>query len=110
MTLFDLALKNIRRNMKSYSLYIGSTVFSILIYFTFATLKYSEDISGMAKTSKQIQGVMGASAFVLMIFVAIFIMYSNSFFMKKRKKEVALYSLLGVRKKSIGFLLFLKTW
>ncbi|QTD40567.1 FtsX-like permease family protein [Sporosarcina sp. Te-1] len=106
MTLFELALKNIRRNMKSYSLYIGSTVFSILIYFTFATLKYSEDISGMAETSKQIQGVMGASAFVLMIFVAIFIIYSNSFFMKKRKKEVALYSLLGVRKKSIGFLLF----
>ncbi|GKV56050.1 ABC transporter permease [Sporosarcina sp. NCCP-2222] len=106
MTLFDLALKNIRRNMKSYSLYIGSTVFSILIYFTFATLKYSENISGMAETSKQIQGVMGASAFVLVIFVAIFILYSNSFFMKRRKKEVALYSLLGVRKKSIGFLLF----
>lgn len=106
MTLFDLALKNIRRNMKSYSLYIGSTVFSILIYFTFATLKYSDDISGAAQTSKQIQGVMGAAAFVLMIFVAIFILYSNSFFMKKRKKEVALYSLLGVRKRSIGFLLF----
>ena len=106
MTLFDLAVKNIRRNMKSYSLYIGSTVFSILIYFTFATLKYSNDISGAAETSKQIQGVMGAAAFVLMIFVAIFILYSNSFFMKKRKKEVALYSLLGVRKRSIGFLLF----
>lgn len=106
MTLFDLAVKNIRRNMKSYSLYIGSTVFSILIYFTFATLKYSDNISGAAETSKQIQGVMGAAAFVLMIFVAIFILYSNSFFMKKRKKEVALYSLLGVRKRSIGFLLF----
>ncbi|SIT93002.1 ABC transporter permease [Edaphobacillus lindanitolerans] len=106
MTLFDLALKNIRRNMKNYSLYIGSTVFSILIYFTFATLKYSGDIGGMAEASKQIQAVMGASAFVLMVFVAIFIVYSNSFFMKKRKKEVALYSLLGVRKKSIGFLLF----
>ncbi|MDQ0271914.1 ABC transporter permease [Cytobacillus purgationiresistens] len=106
MTLFDLALKNIRRNLKSYSLYIGSTIFSIVIYFTFVTLKYSEDISVLAETSKQISGIMSASAFVLMIFVAIFIAYSNSFFMKKRKKEVALYSLLGVRKRSIGFLLF----
>lgn len=106
MTLFELALKNIRRNLKTYSLYIGSTVFSILIYFTFATLKYSGDIEGMAETSKKISGVMSGSAFVLMIFVAIFILYSNSFFMKKRKKEVALYSLLGVRKKSIGLLLF----
>src|SRR5690625_4674647 len=49
---------------------------------------------------------MSGSAFVLMIFVAIFILYSNTFFMKKRKKEVALYSLLGVRKRKIGFLLF----
>lgn len=106
MTLFDLALKNIRRNMKSYSLYIGSTIFSIIIYFTFVTLKYSEDISSLAETSKQISSIMSASAFVLMIFVAIFIAYSNSFFMKKRKKEVALYSLLGVRKRSIGFMLF----
>ncbi|CEI80541.1 Bacitracin export permease protein BceB [Oceanobacillus oncorhynchi] len=106
MTLFDLALKNIRRNMKSYGLYIGSTIFSIIIYFTFAMLKHSDDISGLAETSKQMQAVMSASAFVLMIFVAIFILYSNSFFMKKRKKEVALYSLLGVRKRSIGFLLF----
>ncbi|MFD1449190.1 MULTISPECIES: ABC transporter permease [Oceanobacillus] len=106
MTLFELALKNIRRNMKSYGLYIGSTIFSIIIYFTFAMLKHSDDISGLAETSKQMQAVMSASAFVLMIFVAIFILYSNSFFMKKRKKEVALYSLLGVRKRSIGFLLF----
>ena len=106
MTLFDLALKNIRRNMKSYGLYIGSTIFSIIIFFTFATLKHSEDISGLAETSNQISSIMSASAFVLMIFVAIFILYSNSFFMRKRKKEVALYSLMGVRKRTIGFLLF----
>lgn len=79
MTLFNLALKNIRRNMKSYGLYIGSTIFSIIIFFTFATLKHSGDISGLAEQSKQISGIMSASAFVLIIFVAIFILYSNSF-------------------------------
>src|SRR5690554_5155613 len=106
MTLFDLALKNILRNLKSYGLYIGSTIFSIVIYFTFVTLKYSEDISALSETSKRISGLMSASAFVLMIFVAIFIAYSNSFFMKKRKKEVALYALMGVHKRSIGWMLF----
>ncbi|MEI3605431.1 ABC transporter permease [Pseudogracilibacillus sp. SE30717A] len=106
MTMFDLALKNIKRNLKHYALYIGATVFSIIIYFTFATLKYSDNLSGLAETSRQIRGIMSGSAFVLMIFVAIFILYSNTFFMKKRKKEVGLYSLLGVRKKKIGYLLF----
>lgn len=106
MKMSDLALKNIRRNIKQYALYIGATVFSIIIYFTFATLKHSENLSSLAGSSKQIKGVISGSAFVLMIFVAIFILYSNTFFMKKRKKEVALYSLLGVRKSKIGFLLF----
>ncbi len=106
MTMVDLAVKNIKRNLKHYGLYIGATVFSIIIYFTFATLKYSDNLSSLADTSTQIKAIMSSSAFVLMIFVAIFILYSNTFFMKKRKKEVALYSLLGVRKRKIGFLLF----
>ncbi|MEC1179545.1 ABC transporter permease [Metasolibacillus meyeri] len=106
MTLFDLALKNMRRNMKSYALYFGSVLFSIVIYFTFVTLKYSDDISALADSSMKVQGIMSASSVVLLIFVALFIVYANSFFIKKRKKEVGLYSLLGVRKKQIGFLLF----
>lgn len=106
MTLFDLALKNTRRNLKSYSLYIGSTIFSILIYFTFVTLQYSEEISALSESSRRISSIMNAAAFVLILFVAVFIAYSNSFFIKKRKKEVALYALMGVRKRSIGWMLF----
>ena len=106
MTLFDVALKNVRRNLKSYGVYIGSMIFSIMIYFTFVTLKYSDDLTAFSSMKKQVQGIMSASSVILIIFVAIFIMYSNSFFLKKRKKEVALYSLLGVQKKQIGFLLF----
>lgn len=106
MTLFELAIKNIKHNIKSYGLYIGSTIFSIMIYFTFVTLKFNEEISALSEVSKRISGIMNASSFVLMFFVAIFIAYSNSFFMKKRKKEIALYSLMGVRKRSIGWMLF----
>jgi putative ABC transport system permease protein len=50
--------------------------------------------------------VFKAAAIVIAVFVTIFIWYSNSFFIRKRKKEVALYSLLGIRKKQIGRMLF----
>lgn len=106
MTLFDLVIKNIRRNIKHYALYIGATVFSIIIYFTFALLKYSENISSLMDASTKIKGIMSASAIVLIIFSMTFILYSNTFFIKKRKKEVALYSLLGLKKSKIGFMLF----
>ncbi|QPQ33547.1 MULTISPECIES: ABC transporter permease [unclassified Lysinibacillus] len=106
MTLFSLARKNIQRNFSNYFLYIASMVFSIVIYFTFVTLKYSDDLAGSTSMSQQIKGLMSASSIVLLFFIVIFIAYSNSFFMKKRKKEVALYSLLGVRKQKIGLMLF----
>ncbi|WP_445002625.1 ABC transporter permease [Exiguobacterium alkaliphilum] len=105
MTLFDLAKKNVARNLSRYALYVGTTIFSIIIYFTFATLKHSGEISALAETSKQISGLMSASTFILLLFVALFIAYSNAFFLRGRKREVGLYSLLGVRKKQIGQLL-----
>ncbi|GBF74934.1 ABC transporter permease [Paenibacillus sp. 598K] len=106
MTLTELTLRNMKRNMRSYGLYIGATVFSILIYFTFVTLQYSKEISELSEESQRMQSLMSASAFVLIVFVAIFVLYSNAFFVKKRKKEVALYALMGVRKRAIGWMLF----
>ncbi|AIC94356.1 FtsX-like permease family protein [Shouchella lehensis] len=108
MTLADIARKNMKRNVKSYSLYIGSSIFSIIVYFTFVTLRYNDEILAASEQSRQLSSLITASAFILMVFVAIFILYSNSFFIKKRKKEMALYALVGIRKKTIGWMLFLE--
>lgn len=106
MTLFSIARKNIRKNFTNYFLYISSMIFSIIIYFTFVSLKYDQTILETTESSNKISSVFNGASVVLMIFVAIFIWYSNSFFIKKRKREVGLYSLLGVRKKQIGRMLF----
>ncbi|BBH22632.1 ABC transporter permease [Paenibacillus baekrokdamisoli] len=106
MTLFSIARKNIRNNFTNYFLYFASMIFSIIIYFTFVSLKYDHTIQSASDASPKISSVFSGAAIVLMIFVAIFIWYSNSFFTRKRKKEVGLYSLLGLRKKQIGRMLF----
>ncbi|WP_411553836.1 ABC transporter permease [Paenibacillus lautus] len=106
MTLFSIARKNIRKNLANYFLYFASMIFSIVIYFTFVSLKYDTAIQSAAEGSTKISSAFSAAAVVLIIFVAVFIWYSNSFFTRKRKKEVGLYSLLGVRKKQIGLMLF----
>ncbi|MWV44174.1 FtsX-like permease family protein [Paenibacillus sp. HJL G12] len=106
MTLFSIAGKNIRKNFTNYFLYFASMIFSIVIYFTFVSLKYDNSIQSASDSSPKISSAFSGAAVVLIIFVAIFIWYSNSFFTRKRKKEVGLYSLLGVRKKQIGRMLF----
>ncbi|KOR89494.1 ABC transporter permease [Paenibacillus solani] len=106
MTLFKIAGKNIRKNFTNYFLYFASMIFSIVIYFTFVSLKYDSTISSATEGSQKISSAFSGAAVVLIVFVAVFIWYSNSFFTRKRKKEVGLYSLLGVRKKQIGRMLF----
>ncbi|WP_203364554.1 FtsX-like permease family protein [Bacillus sp. REN10] len=106
MTLFNIARKNIRQNFMNYFLYFASMIFGIVIYFTFVSLKYDQTIATTSESSPKMDSIFSAASFVLLIFVAIFIWSSNAFFMRKRKKEVGLYSLLGVRRKEIGLMLF----
>ncbi|ERI93550.1 efflux ABC transporter, permease protein [Clostridiales bacterium oral taxon 876 str. F0540] len=81
-------------------------VFSIMIYFTFTSIQYNTQVQELVGSSMKLSTVFNSAAVVIAIFVAVFIWYSNSFFTKKRKKEIALYSLLGIRKKQIGRMLF----
>ncbi|EAG9431812.1 FtsX-like permease family protein [Listeria monocytogenes] len=106
MTLFDIAKKNIRHNFVHYFLYFASMIFSIMIYFTFLVLSKDPSVVARIDQSAKLSTAFSSSSVILLIFVAIFILYSNNFFTRKRKKEIGLYSLLGLRKKEIGRMLF----
>lgn len=106
MTLFSIALKNVKRNFYNYFVYVVSMVFSIMIYYVFTSIKYNEQVLALANMEKRITTAFSLSSVVIAIFAAIFIWYSNAFFTRKRKKEVGLYSLMGVKKRQIGSMLF----
>lgn len=80
-------------------------VISVVICYTFNSLLYIPEIKNAIN---HMEDTMSKTSFMLIGFVAVFIGYSNAFFTKKRKKEVGLYSLLGVRKKSSQECCFLK--
>ncbi|MCG8514851.1 MAG: ABC transporter permease [Halanaerobiales bacterium] len=103
MTLFNLALKNIKRSFHSYFIYFTAMVVSIMIYFTFNSLRYNPQVLSLVKPTNI---MFSASSFIVAIFSVIFIWYSNSFFTRKRKKEIGLYSIFGIKKKQIGRMLF----
>ncbi|ARF68057.1 hypothetical protein B7C51_09780 [Paenibacillus larvae subsp. pulvifaciens] len=105
MTLFNLALRNMKRNFKNYSIYFFSMIFSIVIYYAFVAIQFNSQIQQAADGSKKISGALTYASILLILFCALFIIYSNGFFTRKRKKEVGLYSLLGVRKRQIAKML-----
>jgi len=105
MTLFDVVMKNLRHNFRQYFIYMTSMVFSILIYFTFISLLYNEQIASVSSLNDKMQPLLHVASFILLLFMVIFIGYSNTFFIQKRKREIGLYALLGTPKKKIAVML-----
>ncbi|CEK31801.1 peptide ABC transporter permease [[Clostridium] sordellii] len=109
MVLFNIAKKNIEKNLKGYFLYFFSIVFTVGIYYAFKNLQYNPSIDSALSASSKASTAFNSASFIIALFSVLFIWYSNSFFIKKRKKEIGLYALLGIENKEIGLLLFFET-
>lgn len=102
MNSFSIAIKMFKSNLKSYGFYLAVMVFSVAVYYDFMVLKYSP---GFLKARNAIQSAQIASSvtsFIMVIFLFFFIWYSSSFFLKQRKKEIAIYTLMGISTRKIG--------
>ena len=106
MKLFDVVLKNIKYNIQKYFIYIVSLIFSVLIYFTFVSLQYNEQIGAAFARDDKMGPLLTGVSVLLSLFIMVFVWYSNAFFITNRKQEIGLYSLVGGTKKEIGKMLF----
>lgn len=106
MTPFKLVRRNITRQFKRYFLYFITILLSAAIFYTFMSLRAASNSIQEGLVSNQNMSTLFTGASVLLIlFVLIFIRYSNAFFVRHRKKEIALYSLMGMKKSTIGKML-----
>ncbi|MDD3889858.1 MAG: ABC transporter permease, partial [Syntrophomonadaceae bacterium] len=104
MTLFSITTRNIKKNFQNYFLYLVSMVFSIVVFYIFTSIQYNGQVAQAVGETTQFMLKLGAIS--VAIFSAIFMGYSNSFFTRKRKKEIGLYSLLGLQKRQVARMLF----
>lgn len=96
-----LAINNIRQNRKFYLPYM---VAASGIVLTFYIMNFLSGFKGLEtlKGAGQVVFTMYLGTFVIGLVSIIFLFYINSFLMKRRKKEIGLYSVLGMEKKHIG--------
>lgn len=92
MTFNQITLKNLRQNIKHYGMFLFSLLLSIVLYFSFTTLKYSHSINN-SNSLKIIQKGSSVGSTILFIIIIIFLMYANHLFIKRRTKEFALFNL-----------------
>ncbi|GAA0114679.1 ABC transporter permease [Clostridium senegalense] len=108
--IFNIAKNNVKMNLKNYIVYLVSIIVSVSIFFIFKSLEFNETINGILQESVKLSTGFKMSSYIILFFSGMFIWYSNNFFLKKRKKEIGLYSLLGIENESIGRMLFLETF
>ncbi|MBC8063130.1 MAG: ABC transporter permease [Clostridiaceae bacterium] len=102
MNSFKLALFNAKNNIKIFKLNIICMVFSIAVFFNFFSLIFNPSLD-LAKSDKLlIKATLYMVSMLLVFFILFFILYSNSFFLKQRKKEIGIYTFMGVDNSKIG--------
>ena len=109
-----LALLGIKKNARLYVPYLLSCAFMAAVLYVIAFLAATPalyvingKINGAGTTT--IQLVMSLGSGVISIFAALFLFYTNSFLLRRRKKEFGLYSVLGMDRGALGTILFWET-
>ncbi|KKC47494.1 MULTISPECIES: ABC transporter permease [unclassified Paenibacillus] len=96
MTFRSLALNNIRGSWRSYAAFFLSSVFSVMIFYLYASFLMHPDVaSGHIVHANEVKPMMKFCEYLIVIFSFFFVLYSSSAFLKTRKKEFGLLSLFG---------------
>ena len=101
MKLTVIALKNLKRNFSFYSLYLFSVSFVLMIYFCFTSFSMNKIIMEKISSDGRVEMMSSVVAGFIIVFVVFYMFYSNSFFMRRRMKELGIYALLGYRKSNM---------
>jgi bacitracin transport system permease protein len=100
MSINHLILRNLKKNLKNYYLYVFALVFSVTLYFAFVTLQFDPALDQTKGTVKGAAAIQAASILLVAI-VSIFLLYANNIFIKRRSTEIGLFQLIGMTKNKI---------
>lgn len=102
---FKIAKTNIKNNRKIYFPYILTSICMVMIMYVVSFLANDPMISKKFAGGATLQGLLKLGVYIIMIFSALFLFYTNSFITKRRKREFGLMSVLGMGKKNISLVM-----
>lgn len=100
-----LAASNLRTNSKTYVPYLLTCIFTVAMYYIMRSLQQNPGLQTMPG-SDTLAFTLSLGTVVVALFSLIFLFYTHSFLLRRRKKEFGLFNILGMEKKHISFVLF----
>ncbi|MCT2535331.1 ABC transporter permease [Aquibacillus koreensis] len=107
MTFRQFAFNNVLRNKRLYIAYFLSSMFTVMVVFTFAIFAFHPAFSEGTINQNVLLG-MSVAGGIIYVFSFFFVLYSMSSFLQSRKKEFGLLIMLGASNKQIRLMVFLE--
>ena len=106
MTSCKLIIKNVRKNIRDYLIYFLTLMISVSVFYAFNSISDQPAFSEMGMTKTLLYDQLGILLSTLTVLIAVvlafLIIYANQFLLKRRKKELGLYMVLGMKKGRIS--------
>ena len=96
-----MAFQSIKKNKKLYIPYIITCISMVMMFYLLTYLSSDSFIKMVPKGGETTQLILKLGKWVIGVFSALFLFYTNSFLIKHRKKEFGLYNVLGMNKQNI---------
>ena len=100
-----LAVNGIRKNARLYVPYLLTCAGMVMMFYIVSYLQDTPVLAGI-KGGEEMQAMLSMGSGVMGVFSAIFLLYTNSFLIRRRKREFGLYNMLGMGKGNIARVLF----
>ncbi|WP_199851236.1 FtsX-like permease family protein [Clostridium botulinum] len=104
-----IALKNIKKSYKDYTIYFLTLILAVCIFYSFNSIESQKVLIEIKFMSEIMKGISGVSVLVSIILGGL-IVYANNFLIKRRKKELGIYMILGMGKRKISRILVTETF
>lgn len=100
-----LAWSGIQKNRKLYLPYCLTIIGMVMMSYIMQALSYAPALHAM-KGGSQLEAILSLGKLVIAVFAAIFLLYTNSFLIRRRYREFGLYNVLGMDKNALSRVVF----
>ncbi|MED1093899.1 ABC transporter permease [Bacillus paramycoides] len=107
--LFKLSMSGLKSKLQDYIVLLVGLIVSISTFYMFQTLASNKTFLESNSTIGDIVSVFKIGSFLLAVITFFYILYANSFLLSLRQKEFGMYMMLGAKKHTVTFLMFLET-
>ena len=102
MLYVKLALRNLKRSLKEYSIYVFTVTITMTLLYAFFAIAFSGEMQDLVTTYDTVKSIMIMVSLLVTLIIAWLIYNISNFILQKRSREFGMYLLLGMKRTQVS--------